>query len=224
MRIPDYDRIVCLVVDHRHADDWPRVRELVRSKGGEAACFVDGKGELLPSELYNQISPPPPVDWHGGPGSFCHFTAMKEIIRLARVSKVQTLLFLEDDVIFDGAFDDVVESACRQIDEHGIVWDVLYYGANHSGARVQEVAPNLLRVFGSQTTHCLGIRNTAFEPILRLGASDPIDFLISDALHPVLGCYAIWPNVAFQKPGFSYISMTNVNYSGYFQSKGNPME
>lgn len=216
MKLHAYDRIVCLSIDQRYERAWPRVRGLVRSKGGEPVCFVDGNGERLARDLYSQISPAPSESWQGPPGSYCHFVAVQSIVRSALADGIETLLFLEDDVAFTDAFDAVVEDACHNCLEGGITWDLLYYGANHHSATTLDIAPGLCRVFGSLATHCLGIRRTAFEHLLALPPVSPIDLQIADTLHHVLNCYSLRPSVAIQEPGYSFIESCFVDYRGLF--------
>jgi hypothetical protein len=220
MKIHEYDRIVCLCVDQRYAIEWPRVRQLIHEKKGEARCFVEGKGELLPRDCYHQISSTPPAGWRGHPNAYNHFTAMQSIVREARESGVRTLLFLEDDVDFTDRFDEIVECACVDFAEFGIQWDMLYYGANHTWAETREIGPNLLRICGSLTLHCVGIRSTAFDAILTLPPHAALDLLISTQIQPVYECYSVWPSVALQMPGFSQINNANVDYTAMFRSKG----
>jgi len=224
VELTGFDTIVCLCVDGRYAAEWPRVRDLIRAKGAQAECFVDGKGALLPPGRYDQISPDPPDGWRGFPASYCHFRAFQAIVRGALGSGAEALLFVEDDVAFTPEFDGVVRAAARQARENAVAWDLLYYGANHTWARTRQVAPNLLRVFGSYATHCLAVRRAAFEPILALPPVLPMDMALAAELHPTHGCYSVWPSVAVQKPGFSFVNGTYEDYSGYFRSKGRPVD
>ena len=223
MQLRDFDRIICLCVDGRYEAEWPRVRDLIRSKGAEVECFIDGKGELLPRERYDQISPPSPDVWTGLPASFPQFAAFQAIVRRASDSGAETLLYVEDDVAFIREFDAVLAAACDQIRRHAISWDLLYYGANHTWARTQEVAPNLLRIFGSYAMHCLAIRRPAFDTILALPPVLPMDMALATELHPTCGCYAIWPSIAVQQPGYSFVNHAHEDYTAYFRSRGTPI-
>ena len=59
-----------------------------------------------------------------------------------------------------------------------------------------------------------------FDSLLRLSPYHVIDKVIADTIHHTHKCYAVWPNVAIQKPGYSYLSMQEMDYTDYFKNKG----
>lgn len=223
MILSHYDRVVCLCVDHRWQAERGRVGEMLADHGVNMDCyamFIDGEGHLYPYHMYDQFTPDVPSGWKHGKGAYAHFCAMKTVVEHAADEGIDNLLWIEDDCVFTPEFNDVVADATRQIMEQGIEYDLLYYGANHSWASTYEVSPNLLRCYGSLTTHCLGIPARSFEKILGLPPEHVIDKVIADRLHARGASYAVWPNVAVQKPGFSAISNIPCDYSDYFKSKG----
>jgi hypothetical protein len=182
--------------------------------------FVDGDGLLFHPNLYDQITPEPPASWQYGKGAYAHFSALKSVVRQAQADDVRNLLWVEDDCVFSENFDQSVRDATRQMGQGGHRWDLLYYGANHSWATTYDVTPNVIRCYGSLTTHCVGIPNHMFDPILLLPEVHVIDKVIADSLHHQYACYAIWPPVALQKPGYSHISRMETDYNHYFKCKG----
>jgi hypothetical protein len=215
--------VVCLCLDRHYKDDGVRVMEMAKGHGAKARSvrpFIDGKGTILPIDMYDQFSPTPPASWTQTAGAYAHFHAVKQIVRRAQEDCIANLLLLEHDCEFTPDFDEVVGLACDQVREHHIEWDMLYYGANHTWATTEAVSPNLLRCFGSYTTHCVGIRCSIYDAILDLPERHVIDNVIANCLHHRFGCYAIWPNVALQRPGWSNISNVPCDYTEMFKCKG----
>lgn len=182
--------------------------------------FVDGDGKMLPRELYDQTTRHDmPAAYRGGRGVWQHWCAMREIFAAARNEGWSSFLFIEDDVVLTDRFDEVVAAADAQ--SAGLpLWDILYYGANHSPAVTRELSPNILKVEGSLTTHMVGFRNTVYDDFLDLPTDISDDVRIARELHPKYNCYAIWPSVALQKPGFSVIWNQHTDYTSYFTKKG----
>jgi hypothetical protein len=220
MLVKDYDAIKVLIVDKRWDDEYDRLDTMIRNRGGAPDWFLEGKGKLLAKGLYDQISPTPPVGWRFTPAGYYHFRAIQGIVRQAKEEGAGNVLIVEDDCVFTDEFDQVVGAATVEMKEMSADWDILYYGANHSPADTFQMSPHVLRVFGSLTTHCFGVRNTAYDAILDLRPTDMIDALIARELHPWLYTLAIWPNVALQKPGFSTIWNQYVDYTTVFDVKG----
>jgi hypothetical protein len=221
MKLSDYDRAHCLFVDRRFTEERGRVYQMLIEKGvddSKIKMFLDGRGHMFHPSLYHQISPTPPPSWAHGAGAYAHFMGMQAIIRQAKDEGVENLLFVEDDCVLTDEFDEVVEAATQQVPVGD--WDILYYGANHTWARTEEISPNVLQCFGSYTTHCMGIKRRMFDSLLRLQPHHVIDKVIADTIHPTHKCYAVWPNVAIQKPGYSYLSMKEMDYTDYFKNKG----
>lgn len=232
MLIKDYDRIVVLVVDHRYHTEVPRIQQLIASKGGrEVIPFVDGTGQILPRKLYNQISPRPSLGWQDSDKTYSQLIAIRSILRAAKDDGVENLLFLEDDVDFTPEFDEVVVRATEQLESSATEmpdgrhiplpkWDMLYYGANHTWHRTDQLHENVLGLSGSYCLHCVGIRRRMFEPLLNLPDEKVMDWMISTYIHHQYDCYAIWPSVAIQRPGFSYLNSKHQDYSSWFKNKG----
>lgn len=224
MLLSEYDRVVCLCVDRRLRQEQGRLWPMLSRHGvmrERFSIFLEGEGELFHPDTYDQITPDPPPGWTQSRGAYAHFAAMKAVVRRAQDDGIAHLLWVEDDCVLLDNFDRVVAEATAQLRRAGIDrWDLLYYGANHSWANTYDVAPNVLRCYGSLTTHCVGIPAATFDKILSLPPAHVIDKVIADTLHHDGACYAVWPNVAVQKPGYSAISNVPCDYSQYFLSRG----
>jgi hypothetical protein len=221
MLLSQYDIVTCLCVDGRYGAEWPRVRDMLKNHGvADPRLYLNGRGALLPAHLYDKINLPPPAGWAHGEGAYWHFEGVKAIIRQAKEEGADSVLLVEDDCVLTEDHDRVAYAAASEIIDHGIQWDILYYGANHAWAVTEEVTPHVLKVEGSLTTHCVGFRSSSFDAMLGLAPNHVIDRLMADILHHSLRCYAIWPSVAIQKPGYSYLSYKQMNYAELFKQKG----
>ena len=223
-----FDEAVVLNVDTR-PEDYERIHDTLRSAGYEnpISSFIVGKGELLAPSQYDRIDEPTVSDaWRLGgfgqlPNSYHAFKAYQTIIGRMRAKGVRSVLLLEDDCTFDEEY-----FVCRTqrieylLDLLKIDWDMLYLGANHTWAPTQEISTNLLKLNGSVCWHAVGLKNTIFDTILSWQADRPIDSKAALELHPVFDCYAVWPNVAFQRPGYSSVEGKFRDYSEYWDNKG----
>lgn len=220
MKICDYDRVSLLCIDKRYLEHTPRINLLIESKGNVVKPFINGDGRTLPASLYNRINKEsPPSSWKSGIGAYYFHLGVRGILQAALDDGVENLLFIEDDLFFTEDFDEVVEKATKQLADLPD-WDMLYYGANHSGHRTTILSDNVLKLHGSYTTHCMGIRRRMFEPLLALPPVAVTDLMISQAIHHQYNCYGLWPNVAQQLPGQSFITPGHQDYLNLFKSKG----
>lgn len=216
MNLKSFQTVRILCVDYRYESEKDRVLSLLESRGvTDVEFFLNGRGELFPRKDYKQITSTAPASWCDGIASYNHFRAFQTMIRQAKEAGDKSLLVLEDDVIFTDTFDEVVNSVNVPED-----WDMLYYGANHTDYTTHDIGTNLLRCFGSTTTHCVAFKHTIFDAILSLPVDRTIDWNIGQRLHTHYNCYAIFPAVAIQKPGYSYLWHQQVDYSHLWKNKG----
>lgn len=217
MRVSDFERVVCVTVDTRFPGWSLQARREVESKGAECQFFLNGSSRVdeIGREHYAQVNGEVPAGYRGPPGAYHLAVAVKAIIRQAKDDGLERLLIVEDDVVFTPEYDAVL-GGIRVPDD----WGMFYFGANHNFHVTDEVAPNLLRVHGSWTTHCAAFHRRAYDLILGATITDPIDVLFG-AVHEAVPCYAAWPSVALQRPGPSTISGgEHADYAAWFKSKG----
>lgn len=169
------------------------------------------------------VAPPPRSGypaWANRPNSYNAFLCFRKIITAALADNIETLLILEDDAVPTEEFASMLPVAWQQLHETDPNWDMLYLGANHSHAPTVEVAPNLLKLNGSGCWHAVVLRRKIFQSILNLPLENPIDGVVAKYLHPLRGCYSVWPSIVVTKPGFSYCEGREVNYLDVFKNKG----
>lgn len=215
MILSKFDDARILSVDYRYESERDRLVELLNKRGVYPRFFIEGRGEELARNLYNQISCDAPPTWKDGRPSYNQFRAIKSIIEETKKAGGNNVLFMEDDLVFTLYFDDIVD-----IIEIPDDWDMIYYGANHTKHKTQGAGPHLIRVFGSTCMHCVGINHTIFDAILSLPCDRTMDWNIANRLHESYHCYAIYPSVALQKPGYSHLWRQHVDYSELWGNKG----
>lgn len=221
--LAQYDWAFALCVDYRLERERDRIQKIMDDQGiapDRMAFFIDGHGQQLPRQLYSQISPVNiPSTWKDMPASYSHFTAIRSMVKEAIKNHWRHFLLIEDDLVLADDFEEVAGAAMSQLPA---TWDMMYYGANHSGHRTRQVGPNLLRCFGSACTHCVAFRHTIYDAILSLPEDRTIDWNIGHRLHDKYECYAAWPNTATQKPGYSLLWKQQVDYSHLWENSGDP--
>lgn len=130
-------------------------------------------------------------------------------VRKARALGRKALLFLEDDVILHDQFRE--RAADLEVPSD---WGLLYFGCLHM-ERPEFTGPGLLRVARALDTHAVAVNSRYYKTILHslrirraaagATASPPLDVALS-ILHKTIPTYAVWPNLAWQRLGYSYHS------------------
>jgi GR25 family glycosyltransferase involved in LPS biosynthesis len=224
MNPSQYDLLSCLCLDERWKL-WKSIEGEFSKRGAAIDKFIVGKGHILPRSKYDHVDADEIIPtWHPeftANASHCYVCHRKIMLR-ALSKGAQTLLLLEDDIELASHFDDVVSKASAQLTNLNIKWDMLYYGAINKWAETEQVSENLLRVkFGGYCWHCTGInqqnRNNIAE-LLAFPAIAPFDVLCAFLYQPTHQVYSIWPPVAYQKPGYSFVcerELDNMHLFGY---------
>jgi len=222
-----FQEVVVLNLDKRYKE-FERIESMLQNVGytRNIRRVVVGKGDILPEDEYTLIDEPRCSDvWSRGafshlPNSYHAFMAFRRIIGEMYNTGIKTVLILEDDAIFTDDFNETLEKAEKDIKNQNLHWDMLYLGANHTWSQTKEQSPNLLRLFGSLCWHAVGLHHSVYLPILQCAVDKPIDLKAAEVLHPIYNCYAVWPSIALQKPGMSFVEGRERNYNEFFVSKG----
>lgn len=212
-----FDRAVVLLLDKR-AGQKNRLEDEFSWLSRDFRFFGVGDGSVEGFN-YDRIDTPAPKRrgsypaWLERPNSYNAFCSFREIISLAKLDKVESLLLLEDDAsLVDGAS---LEAAMEQLPAD---WRMFYLGANHTGTKTKRVGDNLLSVNRCVCFHAVALNARVFDEILALPMRDPIDAMAT-RLHPQ-GCYAAWPQAVLPLPGFSHCEGRGVDYAKDFVSGG----
>lgn len=137
----------------------------------------------------------------------------------------EPFVIFEHDIGFDMIHYKRLEEATVQLPAE---WDLLYLGANITGypnsgwQMPMKVSENIVRLFNSWMTHAIVYSNKMAKWVL--DNFDPLQFPVYDEwlrvnAMPVRDVYLINPMIAYQRPGWSDISKTEVSYGCH--SEGN---
>jgi GR25 family glycosyltransferase involved in LPS biosynthesis len=218
-----FDRCVVLNVDKRIERQASLRANLERLGAKDIRFFIVGDGQLLPLKEYDRINLPTSEAWVRGPfaalsNSYNAFLSYQDIIKQAKEDGLKNICLFEDDVEFKDNFDAVFNRGVSLIEMLQLKWNMLYLGANHTWAKTEEIAHNLLRVNGSVCWHAIAINAKVFDKILAWEPDRPIDDKAKE-LHNS-STYALWPNCAIQQPGFSNVEGKYRDYSEFWSNKG----
>jgi hypothetical protein len=226
MKLTDFDRIQCVCVDHRR-NDWAAIEKPFKERGAKVERFIVGKGEALPRSVYNQIDPPTaPQSWTGFTyNAYCCYLAHRAIISKAKKDGLKNILLLEDDCQLLDNFDEVLVQSSKQIRELNLKWDTLTFGQNLKWAKVIQLSPNLLKLErGAYCWHAIAIsqeNHDMFQHFLDLPAQGAFDYLWANYTQPHFECLGLWPSIAIQKPGMSFVLSSMQDYTDWLKEKGN---
>jgi len=219
-KLSDFEKVQCLCLDRR-IDQVLKLEPQWESRGIKVERFMTGDGKMLGANEYSLVDEP------GRSGRYkCYFNFM-EMIGRAEEDGLKNILLLEDDCRLLDGFDSLFEYTMAYMNENGIKWDLLYLGANHTWAKTEEIAPTLLKCWGgTYTTHAFALNNEHSDMFKAFRKQNydyeqvPIDLMMATDIQPNYNCYALWPNLAIQEPGYSHINNSQADYTDYFQSKG----
>jgi GR25 family glycosyltransferase involved in LPS biosynthesis len=161
----------------------------------EAAKLKDIQCEIMPA-IYDT-----------NPLKGCTLSHLK-CVEYAKENKLEFILILEDDVIFEDNVNEVLKKSLHEIQQ--FEWNILYLGGlikSHS----KIVTPNLIHAKVVNTTHAYIIHKRFYDIVLNLDMNIIIDksYRMLSETHPMYMCN---PMVAYQRPGYSLLQKKDVNY------------
>jgi len=133
------------------------------------------------------------------------------IIKKAQDENLDKVLIFEDDVVFIENLQKRFEECYNELPEN---WDMFYFGGNHNNKhQLYNFSKNLRKIGNTYSTHAYAIRNTIYDlAISRVsGFKQEVDVCYAQ-IQKERNCYVCWPHLAWQRPGFSDVMGTNVNY------------
>lgn len=199
-----------------HRPDWPFGMRVLLNRPDATQRWADSLLELNRAGLYNvlRFAALPDIGPHQ---SFNN--SVNAIVKAFYNSKEETLLFIEDDIIFNKL--DHLNNAFAELPHD---WDILYLGANlisdQVNSRPERYSRHLCRIFGAWTTHCVAINRKVAKFIIdnQPGTSDcMIDGWLSSNLH-LFKAFVVTPMAAYQRPDISYIWGRPVDYGPIFKA------
>jgi GR25 family glycosyltransferase involved in LPS biosynthesis len=126
----------------------------------------------------------------------------------ARQNNLESVMILEDDVVFEDNVQDVLEKSLQEVQT--FEWNILYLGGLIK-SESKCVSPNLIHVNRVNTTHAYIIHNRFYDVVLNVDTDIIIDCSYRE-LSRTYPMYMCNPIVAYQKPGYSLLQRRDVNY------------
>lgn len=149
--------------------------------------------------------------------SFClsQYAMLKTFLTTGK----QTLLILEDDVVFEE-----LDKLTASLSDLPPDWDMLFLGANITGGVTNivarppvRVAASLYRIRAAWTTHAIAYTREAARKITcAYDGRSMYDAWLSEEILPQVKAYLVNPMVAFQRPGKSDLWGIETDYRPAF--------
>jgi hypothetical protein len=218
-----FGKITCLLLDKRY-EEKERLTTQFSAQNLKINFFVVGNGNILPSNVYDYIDIVPPPNrtgypaWANRPNSYNAFCSYKIILQQALDEGWQSATLVEDDCTLRPNFSEIVPQAIKEL-EQVPRWDMMYWCSCHAWTSTYLFQPHLLKLNGSGGFQCVTIRRSLFKTFIDMPMTAPIDAL-AGKLHSQYNCYAVWPNVAIPKPGFSYCEGTYYDNTKLYEIRG----
>jgi hypothetical protein len=133
--------------------------------------------------------------------------------------KPKRLLLLEDDIILDEEFEDIVSGIQSFIESDK--WDMLYFGCYQNGmseSYSEEDTMNSLggiffhlrKMRGGGGFHAVGMTREIVGKLLEFAPIGPYDWIAGKYLHNQYRCYGVYPTIINQVDGYSFVENCNL--------------
>ena len=137
------------------------------------------------------------------------------VIQSALDQQLNNILILEDDIVFSDDCIEVLQRAIFEIQQLDH-WHIVYLGANIDPNRgsLQTATPTLVRTDFALSTHAYLLNRSVFGEVLE-GAMkfDTYDLFLNQNIVSRGSSFIVNPMVCIQKPGYSDVLNTPVDYS-----------
>jgi GR25 family glycosyltransferase involved in LPS biosynthesis len=153
------------------------------------------------------------ANWNYSLGALGCLQSHLEIIKEAKNNKYNSILILEDDVVFKDNLENNFKQYYAQLNKE---WDILYLSGNynkHIQNSFEKITDNIIKCNLTYTTHCYAIKNTIYDILIDIlnKATKPIDVEYAK-IQKNLNCYAFYPGISTQREGYSDIENKKINY------------
>jgi GR25 family glycosyltransferase involved in LPS biosynthesis len=216
-----FSEIWCLNLDKR-INEQERLKQEFKNVGLPINFFVAGDGSLPIKYDHVDIEPPRyrfgyPA-WANRPNSYNAFLCFKKILQSALDRNLPTVGLVEDDCTLSYNFQPVLTEALSELLSLP-TWDMLYLCANHTWTPTLQMSDHVLKLNGSGGFQFVLIRKNLFQIFLDMSLDAPIDAKAAQ-LHKNYNCYAVFPNIAIPKPGYSYCEGAAYDNTELYKNKG----
>ena len=206
MKIHDYfetfTKVYCLNLDRRE-DRWSdTIKELDKwdlRKYVTRVAAIDGR--TLPANSFGLRN-----------ADLGLIETQLQLVIDAKKNNYKNILIMEDDI----EFTDEVNNIELYVKELPNDWDMVWFGGNHNthgGHTPHFISNKIIKCNITYTTHCVAINHTVFDKVIEVLAKKqkPIDVSYVE-IQNLYNCYAFYPSVAIQRPGFSDIQNSEQDY------------
>jgi glycosyl transferase family 25 len=141
-----------------------------------------------------------PEGWPESPGAYGCLQSHLEVVLQARAMKRESVLIMEDDILFDERFREKFRERVCNLPEN---WDMLFFGCLHCD-QPTPVANGIGKLRGSFSTFMYGIRHTVYDAFIRLNsrARQAVD-RNNTILQRLFNCYCFLPHLAWVDDSYS---------------------
>jgi glycosyl transferase family 25 len=181
---------VCVNLDRR-PERWKRMESRFSEfnlRPVERFAAVDGSKTQIP------------VNWPESPGAYGCLQSHLSIIQQARAQGRESVLIIEDDVLFDERLHERFRERVRSLPEN---WDMLFFGCLHHD-QPTPVASGIGRLRGSFSTFMYAVRHTVYDAFIRLNSREKqaVD-RNNTILQRLFNCYCFLPHLAWVDDSYS---------------------
>jgi len=144
---------------------------------------------------------------------------VEKIFRDAIADNLNSVLIFEDDAMFVdscGNPNDTMEQVVKQLPP---TWQILYLGAQCTNGFKAKPSNNLLLLDMAFATHAWAISLDGMKEILAAGLESPIDNSIVKTVQPNGHTYITYPLLCTQRPGYSDIGRTEINWQPFIEQR-----
>jgi GR25 family glycosyltransferase involved in LPS biosynthesis len=144
---------------------------------------------------------------------------VEKIFRDAIADNLNSVLIFEDDAMFVdscGNPNDTMEQVVNQLPP---TWQILYLGAQCTNGFKAKKSSNLLLLDMAFATHAWAISLDGMKEILAAGLESPIDNSIVKTVQPNGHTYITYPLLCTQRPGYSDIGRTEINWQPFIEQR-----
>jgi glycosyl transferase family 25 len=190
---------VCINLDRR-PERWSRMESRFSEFNlwpVERFAAVDGATVQIPER------------WPESPGAYGCLQSHLAVVLQARAMKRESVLIMEDDILFDERFREKFRERVCGLPEN---WDMLFFGCLHSD-QPTPVAAGISKLRGSFSTFMYAVRQTAYDAFIRLNsrAKQAVD-RNNTILQRLFNCYCFVPHLSWVDDSYSDAQQVQTNH------------
>lgn len=146
------------------------------------------------------------------------YLSLQRIMQDAFGRQYKNILVFEDDALFLTDPKVFMPWALKDLPTD---YDILYLGANLTkGYQPKFHSPNLLYLPRGFSLHACAYSASGIDKVNRLESTDlPVDLAIANKIQPHGKCYATYPMICTQRPGFSDIEKKQTDWGYALQNR-----